>query len=478
MKPRIGLWLVLIVLGLGSVAFGSWTTPVNVSQTPGSDCTNPKVAFGPDGRLHMVWATQWTPTTTDIIYVNYDGIAWSQPLKLTTRSAGTCHMPDIASNSKGSLAVIWEQNSEHWVRFFNGSTQAWEEPFRVGESDTGYFSQPKIALDSADNIHGYWFSLSGGWSFVRSRIGGVWEDQFRLSAPFRRSKEGAIAVGHDGTAWVVYIEKSTDGVYRIWWRQRTASTFWTDARRFPLQDIEQQQPHIDVDPTTNIPWVVYTEAGIPEGHNAVGLFKMEGNPFPYYSVIGFRAQHYPRIAIDGTGEKSIAVQTGQGDHGTGISFTTQAGSGWTAPFTFANSNGWPKLPGIAAELYGNVAVCWSSRTGSNFQAYVTFLEPVAIKHFYPPVNRSVSISVTGAWRNPNVTFNFSWQANPGNNNAYIRGYRLYIKRGGGDFQPLLEVNGSTFSQAISFSGSDLTQKLQFAISTVSLVGIEGERATF
>jgi hypothetical protein len=425
---RTACWLAFIILGLSVAAYASWTTPVNVSQSPGVDCTNPKVAFGPDGRLHMVWAVQWTAVTTDVIYVNSDGTAWSAPLKLTTSSDGAAHFPDIASNSRGSLAVIWEQNGEHWVRFFSGSTRTWEEPFKVGEYDTGDQSQPKIALDNEDNIHAYWFSLTGGWSFVRSRIGGVWEDQFRLSQPMHRSKEGAIAAGSDGRVWVVYVEKGTDGMYRLWWRVRAATSPWSDPVRFPVPelDIEQQQPHIDVDPSTNIPWVVYLRAAVPEGNNAVGLFKMDGNPFPHFPVIDFRAQHYPRIAIDGAGLKSVAVQTGQGDHGTGISFTTQSGSGWTTPFTFASSNGWPKLPGISAEPYGNVAVCWSSRTDGFYQAYVATKDPVALKRYDPPVNRSLAITISSAWRNPSITFNFSWQANPANNDAYVRGYRISI----------------------------------------------------
>ncbi len=477
---KIAFGLALIAAGLFSMAYGSWTTPVNVSQSPGVDCTNPKVAFGPDGRLHMVWAAQWTTLTSDVIYVNYDGIAWSAPLKLTIASDGSCHFPDIASNARGSLAVIWEQNQEHWVRFFNGASGVWEEPFKVGESDTGNASQPKIALDNEDNIHAYWFSLSGGWSFVRSRINGTWEDQFRLSQPFHRSKEGAVAAGADGRAWVVYVEKGTDGMYRLWWRVRTATSFWSGPVRFPIpeENIELSQPHVDVDPSTNIPWTVYLRAGVPEGNNAVGLFKMDGSPFPYYPVIGFRAQHYPRIAIDGAGQKSVAVQTGQGDHGTGVSFTTQNGSGWTTPFTFAYSNGWPKLPGIAAELFGNVAVCWSSRTDSFYQAYVTTRDPVGLKRFDPPVNRSLTINISTAWRNPQITFNFSWGANPDNNDAYVRGYRIYIKRGGGDYVPLLEVGRTTFSQAISFTWTELGEKCQFAISTVSPSGLDGEKAAF
>jgi hypothetical protein len=80
-----------------------------------------------------------------------------------------------------------------------------------------------------------------------------------------------------------------------------------------------------------------------------------------------------------------------------------------------------------------------------------------------------------------VGYSLSWAKNPDNNDKFIRGYKIYTKLGSGDWQFLNEFDKNTLTLNISYSGANnpyLTQKVQFAVSTVSITGIEGDRVTF
>jgi hypothetical protein len=470
------LFLLLSILALGLWSFGAFTFPVNVSNSSVSSQW-PAVCFGTDGMVHMVWVVTYSATSSDVMYVNYDGVTWSTPVKITATPDHGRTFPFIACNDKGTLAVVWEQSGgETWINVFDYVKRTWGTEEMVDEAWTGYLNKPKVALDPYGNIYCFYFTRGLGYAYTKCKINGVWEARFRVNLNRLRTKEGMIAVAGDGRIWVAYSNKMTNGQYKVYFRTRTKDTPFSGGRAPSPGKTTEEQAYLAVDPTTNIPWVTYMGNEGTEGSNFVNLVKLDEKNYPRESVIPERLEHYPRLAIDSEGKGHVAVEIGQGDNGTGIIYTNNVDGPWTTPIDLPNSGGGPKLPNIAADPYGNVAVVWDSMIDMVPQAWFTSRYPVEIKHFYAPAGRSVKIGITGTMHDYALTYTLSWAKNPDNNDKFIRGYRIYKKTGAGDYEFVVEVDKTVFSQSFNFTA--LLGKVQFAISTVSTAGFEGERVSF
>jgi hypothetical protein len=471
-----GIVFLMLVLSISLASFGQFSQSKNVSKTAGIPSRNPDVCFGPDGIVHMVWAEAYTSSTSDVMYVNYDGVKWSTPFKITPTRAFVATFPFIASNNKGQMAVIWESNrGETWLREYDAATKTWLPAFMLDPQLYGYLDKPKLVLDDDNNIYTFYFTRGTGWGTSKCRINGVWQDRFRLNEPGLRVKEGGISIGSNGIIWVVYAVKESGGEYKIFYRKRTKDTGWSKSYRAWLGGHSQEQPYPSIGPD-NIPRVVFIGNAGVEGQNAINMVTLNETNNPVENVLAPTIHHLPRIAVDNENVEHIATEWGQGDNGLAILYTTKTDGHWTPAATLPNSGGGPKLPGIRAEAFGNVAIVWDSSLDGFDEAWFTSRYPVVVKRFLPPVSLSAKVSLTSAKRAPVITFTLGWAKNPENNDQYIRGYKIYRKAGDGAFEFLVELDKATFTQTFEFSS--MTSKVQFAISTVSVTGLEGERVTF
>ncbi len=468
--------ITLSVLALGLWSFGQFTFPVNVTQS-GFDSRWPSVCFSPDGVAHLTWVVNYSTTSSDVLYVNYDGATWSAPVKVTPTPDYVRTFPFIACNANGMLAVIWEQsNGETWVNTYDPVLAAWGVPEMIDEQITGYLSKPKVALDSFNNIYCFYFTRGMGWGWTKCRINGVWENHFRVNIPGLRTKEGMIGVGNDGKVWVGYCNKMFGGNYELFYRTRTKDIGWSEAINPSGSTHTEEQAYLAIDPTTNIAWVSYMGNTGQEGSNYVDLIKLDGLTNPREHVIEERLEHYPRLAIDSEGKGHVAVQIGQGDNGTGVIYTNKVSGAWETPIVFPNSGGGPKMPNMASDPYGNVAVVWDSMVDMIPQVWFTSRYPVELKHSYPPINCSLTVSVPSVFSGNSTTYTLNWEKNPDNNDTYIRGYKIYKKAGEANFELEKEVDKSTFSYSLTFTGAQA--KYQFAISAVTTAGFEGDKVIF
>ena len=470
------------MLGIFSlVAFAQFNLAVNVSNTPDTPSMWPQVAFGPDGILHVVWVENLTSAKTNVMHATYDGVSVSEPEKISGSGTHACYFPHIAMNNKGKIAVIWGQYNEHWLAVYDPDQKVWLDPEMVADQyfGSGFLSRPKIAMDEDGNIYTFFFANYN--CFSRSLINDVWEPIFQLDGGGVTAKEGGICAAPDGKIWAVYGIKQAGGDYKNAYRTRTKDTPWSGPDLATKLGNSQEQPHIGVG-LNSIPYLVYLGNDGQEGSNIINLGKMDGVENLATAIVGPSAFHYPRVAVDDLGFQHIATQYGQGDHGLGIQYFTNASGAWTGLGILPNSQGEPKLPGIASEAYGNIAVSYDSLTNGLKEAYITTRYPVVAKHFYAPVNTAITIAYTGVMSSePRAVYSLSWAKNPDNNDQYIRGYKIYTKLGSGDWQLLNEFNKVTFTLDISYTGADnpyMTQKVHFAISTVSIIGLEGDRVTF
>ena len=470
------LVFMVLILSISLASFAQFSQSVDVSKTPGIPSRNPSVCFGPDGIVHMVWTENHTSMSSDILYVNFDGVTWSAPIALTPSPKFVTTFPFIASNSKGQMAVIWESNrGETWLREYDVATKTWLPALELDPAIYGYLDKPKVALDDDNNIYCFYFTRGLGWGTAKCRINGVWETHVNLNEPGLRVKEGMIAVGSDGTIWVVYAVKETSGEYKIFYRKRTASTYWSKSHMPYPGGHSEEQPYVAIGPD-DVPRVSFIGNAGVEGSNAINMLTINEKNNPIEMVVPPSIHHYPRIAVDNNNVEHIATEWGQGDKGLAIRYTNHEGGKWTPVVSLPNSGGGPKLPGIAAEAFGNIAIVWDSMLDNSYEAWFTSRYPVVVKRFLPPVDLSISVSVTSVKLNPLITYSLSWAKNPDNNDAFLQGYKIYKKTGDGPFEFVLEVDKTTFAQ--SFQMTTMTGKVQFAISTVSITGVDGDQVIF
>jgi hypothetical protein len=472
--------LIIMLLAVSVLSFGQFSVAHNVSNSPGIRSSFTQVAFGPDGILHIVWDEDQGALGSAIYYSSWDGTTLSTPVAISDSGVENCYFPFIAVNNKGMMAVIWAQKKTHHVAVFDPDTKEWLEPEEIADLSYGGGEErrPKIALDENGNIYAFFFSAYSFSGYARCKIEGVWEGIFQLNPPGVPSKEGGICVGPDGWAWVVYSYKESDGDYKVAYRKRTKDTAWTDHKIIPAGSGSFGKPFVNVG-LDSVPYVSIQHLEGNEGSNVIVVVRLDETEYHRETVNSEpTAYHYPRVAIDNEGYQWVASQHGQGDQGLGIRFFDNTSGAWVGHGYLPNSSGWPKLPGIAADAYGNVAISFESITDGYGEAYFCTRYPVEPKHFYPPANTKATVSVTGIMSAaPQIKYGLSWEKNPDNNDTFIGGYKIYKKLGSGDWEFLTEVTKDTLSYEMTFTTA-LTQKIQFAISTVSVAGFEGDKKAF
>jgi hypothetical protein len=467
MKRTAGF--VLAIALLATIAFGqSLGNGAQVAESDGklrwSQC-----AFGPDGVLHVIYGGD-TDTGDSIWYVNFNGSAAGTPLALTPSGMrGT--RPNITVSRKGVIVAAWGTGSDGgiYIRVYNPQTKTWgaAEAVKIGYG----FEEPMPAIDDAGDIFLFW-SDANGKAYTRFKIGGVWENEIKMSAGY--GKQGGIAVGSDGWIWAVWREKLGSN-YKNYYSKRTKTTAWTGATILTSGGGSSSHPTITIGPN-NVPVVVWGDIDESKENGCEVKLMRPGIDTNRELLVEFAMQHYPRVAVDVNNKIHVALQLGGGDYGDGLRYTHNVAGGWRAVQTILGSL--PKLPGIAADSFGNVAVCQSSYTTATDKTkiHIYSLTTISPHYFYPPVNVSSTIQVKSLRKIPEVAYGLAWTANPQNTDQYIQGYAIYMKEGTGSYQRLLAVDKTTFSASIKYT--DLSKKRRFAVATIAVGGGESDLVEF
>jgi len=429
-------------------------------------------AFGPDGILHVIWEED-TNRGHPVFYVKYDGTTVSTPFNVTDSMDRRAERPGIHVGSKGHVCVAWGEDAGNnvFMRAYDPKAKAWGPVETVA---LGYgWEEASPAVDSEGNIHVFFSDDSGGRAYCRSKINGVWENVYRLSGGY--GKQGNAAVAPDGKVWALWREKQGNGNYKNFYSSRTKTTGWTSSVNITMGGGSSSHPHLTVGPN-GVPIAVWgdIDAALENG-SEIRLWKI-GVSSTREIIIPFYMQHFPRVAVDASNNIHVACQIGGGDWGDGFRYTNNMTGAWSPHETQAAT--WPKLPGISADPFGNVAVCTSSIVFSGSggaDIWVYSLQKIVPKQFYLPLNPSSSIGLTSLRKNPEITYNLSWAANPANNPQYLSGYNIYVNDGSG-YKLLASVSQTTTTA--SFKYSDLSKKRAFAITTVGIAGIETDMVYF
>ena len=445
---------------------------VMISDTPPDSSKWAQAAFGPDGKVHIIWAEDFSNSRgDDIFYVAYDGLNVGNPANLTNSRLVGAERPYICTSRQGGIFIVYDQEGQCHLIEYDPEEERWLDPFRV--SPQGYGGgEPACAADPDGNIYVIWFAEVGSRAYSRARINGEWEDVIRLSSQ-RRSTQVGMAAGNDGQVWAIWREKQPNREYKIFYRKRTKNSQWSPIKPMNLSGASQAHPHLAVGPD-NIPVVTYADVDVGE-KKELWICTIDENTNPREMIVPVGNHHYSRIAIDNQGNKHVAWQIGPGDHGRGVRYMNNVGGNWNPSEVLPNSGGSPKLPGISADAGGNVAVVWSSAIpGRDKEVWLSSLYPIVV--LYPPSNLGLNISISNLKETPEIGYDLSWEPNPDNDQEYVKGYNIYKKEGDGEFEFLLSVNESTLTASFTFTGAETRR--QFGIKTVSTYDTEGPLAIF
>jgi hypothetical protein len=448
-------------------------------------------AFTPDGVLHVVYGTANSnaPVENAVWYIKYDGTTTTAPVDLTNPTpsltinpTGYGFRPTISTNSQGKICVAWgvstSRTGEVKLRIFDPAIGTWGpielvDPVTEGGQGDGYY-EPYTVLDSEGNIYIVFYNENGAGWMTNAKIDGVWEGNRRLGDG--TGKQGYIIASPNGTIWTAWRQKDAYGYYGLY-STRTKTTGWASPTWVRL-DGEPAHPCLAVGADNHPFLAVGEEAGAGE---EIGILKLLTN-HAEASPVQIIMQHYPRIVVDANGNLHLAIQRGGGDYGDGIEYTNNIGLNAT------DWNNWkdvqylpaalPKLPGLAADPFGNVAISYTSLNtdAGSADVIINSLKPIQPMYFEPPVDLGISISMTGLRKSPGITYNLTWAANPKNDDRFLMGYKIYMKVGDGAWTAMTEVSPAT--KSASFTFQDATQRRLFSIDTVSIGGMEGQTVVF
>jgi hypothetical protein len=435
-----------------------------------------QVALGADGIAHLVFVEILDEDVRNpLFYVSYDGQKSSSPYMLTRSIDTYATQPHIAANSRGQVVAVWSEPRDDsiFMRVLDPQTKTWGPEQRV--SNWGV-DEPSVAMDKDGNVHVFFYDSGDGRCYVRSKINGVWEREFLLSRSDVRCVQGNVVLAKDGTVWACWLQQAWVGnyaEYKTHYRKRLPnSTTWLPQSWVNETGESQERPYIGVGPN-GIPWLTWQDVDPGESTQIV-VCKLDESSNPMEMVTGRWTQHFPRIAVDINNKVHLAIQQGAGDEGDGMLYKNNVDGGWSAQDL---PGPWTKIGGISADDFGNVAVSLAAFYGEGGSDVMLYsLEPISPKYFLPPVNLSATVVMSSLKITPKITYNLSWSANPENNEAYLNGYKIYMKENTGTYQLLTSVTKSTFSQSLEFT--DVTKKRKFAISTVNLGGGESVLVEF
>ena len=459
---------VLILLALvWSFNFGQdFTTPVNISRSP-DNIRWVQVAMGPLGEAYVCWEEDYQGQAgSDIVVKTYDGIKWSDPIKLKNSPSIPSQRPSIYCSTKGVVAVIWAEGepSQIKVREYDPKQRKWLPAFQVSNDAVRGVVEQTVAVDPEGNIYTTWAGKGEGRLFTRSKINGQLESIKRLDSG-AIAEHPVMAAGKDGWVWAVFRQR-VPPERKMFYAKRKHDTNWTSPKYVWEGGSSQGHPGITVGPD-NIPYIAY---GAESGGDNVDIYLvkfLEGHA-TREEIFPSNLQHDPRVAVDAFGNRHVAIQIGGGDYGTGIEYRNNMGGKWNESRVFPNSCCGAKLPGISADPFGNVAVVWSA----NGQAWFTSLQPVQIKKLEPPINLSANLSFA-----PDPTYRLNWAVNPENTTSFVGGYNIYKKESSdSDFVKILSVSKTTLTS--SFTYSDVKPGIQYGITTLSISGTESDMVLF
>jgi hypothetical protein len=281
---------------------------INISNSPSSFSTCPRLAVDSSGNVHAIWAEFYSmnggyPTSGDAFYAKYNIATkqWSAPLNLSNSGqcfSGEWYCVGIDADASGNVYAIYIDGPSLKLRILsNGS---WSSPFNVATAGGGSLESARIAVTAGGDIFAVCCYYPGVYS--RARIGGVWESVASLTYPGTVSKFPEISVGTNQVYCVFMDNHYTPSYYTAVYVQRavTYGAAWSSSQRMTNAATWEEHPAVRVD-ANDVAHVIYTPYYESNASRDVRYVEGTSSGFSAPLVLGTTGNvHYPSLAVRGT----------------------------------------------------------------------------------------------------------------------------------------------------------------------------------
>lgn len=138
---------------------GTWSTPENVSDTPGRHSIYPRMAISDAGACHLLWQEEQEGLFA-ICYADRRPGSWAQPATLSTPGVD-CRLGRIAVNRLGYCQALWAEGVELRHRARPARVDAGWQPAETADGECDGISDLAVCMTATGYLHALWSGYCG-----------------------------------------------------------------------------------------------------------------------------------------------------------------------------------------------------------------------------------------------------------------------------------------------------------------------------
>jgi len=212
---------------------GSWSAPVNISNTPGTRSEWPDMTAAADGTIHAVF-NDGAPTGQvvygDIFYARRStGGAWSSPTNISNRPAANDFLARIALAPNGSLHVVWNDPPLLWYATSPDGT-SWSPPSNIASAGGSVWPIPSVAVDTGNTVHVAFVAQAAGLDIFHmwKPPAGSWSSPVNVSNTAGDSNHPDLRADPSGGLRLLWHD-NTSGNYEVLYASKPSGSAWSAA---------------------------------------------------------------------------------------------------------------------------------------------------------------------------------------------------------------------------------------------------------
>jgi len=203
----------------------AWSDPVQLTDVPSGDRMVPSIDMAEDGTLHVVWwDTREYPsgnTNGKIYYREWDGSSWL-PEELISNPDANAMRPSIAVDDSGNVHVAWINRMDVYdqISYREKTAYGWEDEIEITSGHCEHY-HPSIDVTGNDVFLVYWDNCTEETNpevFFRKKSSGSWSGPERISNGSGSSTLCCIYSEPNGNLHVGWVD-TRDGNEEIYYRE-------------------------------------------------------------------------------------------------------------------------------------------------------------------------------------------------------------------------------------------------------------------
>ncbi|MFH1312211.1 MAG: T9SS type A sorting domain-containing protein [Candidatus Eisenbacteria bacterium] len=355
---------VILNCALPSTSCAGWFIDLRVTdilaRTSPSGGRN--IAFGPDGKLNLVYNAM-LEGNYEICYRQLEDAGWSERERLTFDSGGSSG-ECIATHGE-HIHVFWHDyrdgNWEIYYKRFDGAS--WGPDERLTSAD-GISGNPSAACDDSGYVHVVWHDdRDGDHQVFYKKFGGMsWSADAQLTDSTGDSRYPSVAVGPDGMVHVVWRD-ARDGNDEIYYKVRNGDS-WSEDTRLTDDASSSEDACIVVD-GLGVAHVVWSDER--SGSDEIYYKRRDHSGWSVEERLttSQNAAKHPSIAVGDSGH--IHVTWRDTDTGTAqIYYMVYDGTFWSEAQCLSEAKGDVRNPSIATDRDGCAHVVWNQNYSGTY----------------------------------------------------------------------------------------------------------------